>query len=561
MGGTRGKACREFASELKRCAAPEATSWADAWVGLEPTFQTRRSVEKWRLMAAEPGGEDAYFKSGTMLKPERAVAAEIVKKYRRHAEDGDRAYCIFDRVERKEELDPWKVVRQNLVFRWKGGDLPEFEVRFGIDPETFEYSIKPVPLAWLYDERFVRFLEEFLFEVPRKVGLTPSIAHGGAQFSFSAKTFLTGSLLADDIGERLNHPELSTWMMDWPNPDDRPFRATRARFAAFRRMLDAYWAGGFHPRALGVRTALDVFLDRGWGPAPHSVTGLAGSPDDVFRTNFAFGRAVRTQAQTVHPGYWQSAHPSEDGYRPDQIGRYSEGNLNRLQIAGEFHVKSGKTLDPDRVPEADAPLSPGMLYREASWEDRGQMGRTSARDLLEAVLLDVHAAQHLQAHPHVRIRPTLLQDQLLADSVETIRKHGGGKRLGELHQEAREKNLEASRGRLRSDWIEPEALFWAAWKQLPAGERSAIAREAVGGFIERVESAAAMDRRETKPDPDPMEWHRHRVHPELWAALRRADLKGGDPVRRELERFNADRKKYLARRPVFSQTDDRPPWE
>ena len=72
--------------------------------------------------------------------------------------------------------------------------------------------------------------------------------------------------------------------------------------------------------------------------------GPQGSAREVFQTNFAFGRAVRLRAQDVDPGYWQSAHPDEDGYRPDQIMRYSEGNLNRLQIAGELHVKSGDVL-------------------------------------------------------------------------------------------------------------------------------------------------------------------------------------------------------------------------
>jgi hypothetical protein len=106
--------------------------------------------------------------------------------------------------------------------------------------------------------------------------------------------------------------------------------------------------------------------------------GPKGSERDVFRTNFAFGRAVRLTAQNVHPGYWQSAHPDEEGYRPDQIMRYSEGNLNRLQIAGELHVKSGKVPDKKDIPELSTPLDLEMLYDEASRENRGQMARTSA---------------------------------------------------------------------------------------------------------------------------------------------------------------------------------------
>jgi hypothetical protein len=107
--------------------------------------------------------------------------------------------------------------------------------------------------------------------------------------------------------------------------------------------------------------------------------------------------------------------------------RYSEGNLNRVQIAGELHVKSGKVLDPKDVPELDAPLESAMLYDEASWEMRGQMSKTSAADLVEAVLLDAHHARWLAAHPHVPLRGVLAQDQLLADAAETLAR---GLRLG-----------------------------------------------------------------------------------------------------------------------------------
>ena len=43
----------------------------------------------------------------------------------------------------------------------------------------------------------------------------------------------------------------------------------------------------------------------------------------------------------------------------------------------------------------DAPLEQSMLYTEASWENRAQMSKTSARDFAEAVLLDAHHAQWL----------------------------------------------------------------------------------------------------------------------------------------------------------------------
>ncbi|MGZ4778941.1 MAG: hypothetical protein ACXV5L_07070, partial [Thermoanaerobaculia bacterium] len=375
---------------------PTKSSFEDAWVGMEPTFQSAKSVRKWRDMSEEEGGEDAYFLDPYMLGTLKKVAREIVKSWRK-ADKKKSPSCFFDSVKRKKELDQWKDIRQNVTFQWDDKKLGDFEVKWTMDPETFEYGIKPVPLAWFYDERFIDFLEKFVWGVPLAAGLTPSMAHGGAQFSLSAKTFMGGSLLADTIADKLNRPELAMWLFDWPNADDRSFRATRARHSAFSNVIDEYWAGAYHPRARGRElTPLDVYLDNAFVPAAgrsgliDAKTGPVGSAREIFQTNFAFGRAVRLRAQNVHPGYWQSAHPAEVGYRPDQIMRYSEGNLNRLQIAGEFHVKGGEVLDPERIPLADAPLEQSMLYTEASWENRGQMGRTSARDFTEALLLDIH---------------------------------------------------------------------------------------------------------------------------------------------------------------------------
>jgi hypothetical protein len=553
---------------LETYRSPEATDFSNAWVGMEPTCQTKKSVNKWITMSSKPGGEDAYFLDRYMLKTLEKVAKTIKKRFRAECQKS-KTYCLFARVERDDNLDQWNNRRQNLLFHWADENIEPFEVRLGLDPETFEYSIKPVPLVWFYDERFVTFLEEFLWKVPRKLGLSFAMAHGGGQFSLSAKTFLTGSLLADDIAYKLNQPELASWIMDSPNPDDRAFRATRKRFAAFKKVLKDYWDGGFHPEAIGVLTAENAYLDRGFepAPAPHKALmdlqrGPTGTVGDVFQTNFAFGRAVRLQAQNVHPGYWQSAHPDEDGYRPDQIMRYGEGNLNRLQIVGELHVKSGKVLEAEKAPELDAPLEPALLTTEASWENRAQMSRTSARDFVEAMLLDVHHAKYLQAHPHVPITCSLVQDQILSDAEETLKRYGGTATLARLHCEARALNLEASRGRMNTDWIEPDTLFWAAWRVLPAGEKASLAREAIGGFIERVEQAATMDPR-PEATSDPMEWHRHRIHPLLWEALdgAQAGLRSNDPVHKELKSWQAKREEYLDRRPIYSQADLTPPWE
>lgn len=546
---------------------PEETGFASAWVGMEPTFSNKKAIRKWFAMSETEEGEEEFFHDPYMLRMQKTIAHAMVHDYKARQKKGDDA-CLFHRVDVDKDVDQWGVRRQNLSFRWKDDKLDPFEVRFGLDPETFEYSIKPVPLVWFYDARFVRFLQRFVWDVPQKLGLLPSMAHGGGQFSVSAKTFMTGSLLADTIASRLDHPEMANWIASYPNPDERAFRATRQRHEAFVRILDAYWAGGFHPRANGELRVENAYLDRGFGPTPtppaevmDKQRGPVGDAREVFQTNFAFGRAIRTQAQNVHPGYWQSAHPDEDGYRPDQIMRYSEGNLNRLQIAGEWHVKSGKVLDIEDVPEFDASLEIGMLYDEASWEYRAQMTKTSAEDFAEAVLLEMHHSQYLQEHPHVVARASLVQDQMMGDAEDVLERLAPQVLEG-LHKKARKLNLEASRGRLKSDWIEPETLYWAVWKELGPGDRADIAREAILGFIERVEQAAEKDPR-PRNARDPMEAHRHRIHPLLWKALEAEGtiLEGDARLHAECKAWSSGRKRYLARRPMWSVTGAKPPWK
>ena len=68
------------------------------------------------------------------------------------------------------------------------------------------------------------------------------------------------------------------------------------------------------------------------------------------------------------------------------------------------------------LPELEAPLELALLTEECSWETRRQMSRTSATDFVEALLLDVHHAQYLQAHPHVPVKDSILQDPLLGDA-------------------------------------------------------------------------------------------------------------------------------------------------
>jgi hypothetical protein len=95
----------------------DATDFASAWVGMEPTFQTEKSVRKWWKMSAEPGGEDAYSLDGYMLKTQKEVAKAIKKSYQAQRREG-RPHCMFARVELDDDNDQWQVRRQNLLFHW-----------------------------------------------------------------------------------------------------------------------------------------------------------------------------------------------------------------------------------------------------------------------------------------------------------------------------------------------------------------------------------------------------------------------------------------------------------
>jgi hypothetical protein len=146
----------------------------------------------------------------------------------------------------------------------------------------------------------------------------------------NASTVEKWARMADDTAYRLSHPELSNFTLNIPDPDSRSFRATQRRAGAFRRVLEHYWAGGFHPQAIGTPTAENAIMDRAFEPSQDPpkglmdpATGPLGTPQEVFQTNFVFGRALRSFAQSVKPGYWQSVHPNLEGFEADQIMRYS----------------------------------------------------------------------------------------------------------------------------------------------------------------------------------------------------------------------------------------------
>src|SRR5262245_17907850 len=121
-------------SVLGRFHNPHETDFEFAWVGMEPTFQTLKSVRKWKTMAAQPGGEDAYFLDPYMLKWQRNVAKTVRKKYESDRKAG-RPCCLFERVELDDDLDQWHVKRQNLIFHWEDDEFEPFEVKLSLDPE------------------------------------------------------------------------------------------------------------------------------------------------------------------------------------------------------------------------------------------------------------------------------------------------------------------------------------------------------------------------------------------------------------------------------------------
>jgi hypothetical protein len=94
---------------------------------------------------------------------------------------------------------------------------------------------------------------------------------------------------------------------------------------------------------------------------------------------------------------------------------------------------------------------------------------------------------------------------------------------------------------------------------MPQKAKVAICEEVVLGFTERVHEAAAMDPRGLPGDP--MEWHRHRIHPLAWKTLENAGTNKIDAaVAREVEVFARNRDHILARRPIYAQLGDKPPW-
>jgi hypothetical protein len=253
-------------------------------------------------------------------------------------------------------------------------------------------------------------------------------------------------------------------------------------------------------------TAENAYLDRGFGPASHRdaslmdrQSGPTGTSREVFQTNFAFGRTVRLAAQSIDPGYWQSP-PNEVGYKPEQVMRYSEGNLNRLQIAGELHVKSGN-------PRGSAGRT-RMSARLRAADHRGELGEprrcahTSARLRRNAVV--GCASRAICRLTRASARRVVATGSILGDAGH-VGGYGANAVLDRLHAQARLANFEAS-GRIRSTASNRTAVLGAS--TYPSSEQHAThAKPAASwnGFIRPHPWTRPMAIRSDG-------WHRHRIH-------------------------------------------------
>ena len=87
----------------------DAAGFEDAWVGMEPTFQTRKSILRWREMATDAAGEDAYFESRYMLRTQRRLAKAIARRYEESRRAGS-PDCMFASVEPNRSPTPMSIL-------------------------------------------------------------------------------------------------------------------------------------------------------------------------------------------------------------------------------------------------------------------------------------------------------------------------------------------------------------------------------------------------------------------------------------------------------------------
>jgi hypothetical protein len=192
------------------------------------------------------------------------------------------------------------------------------------------------------------------------------------------------------------------------------------------------------------------------------------------------------------------------------------------------------------------------------------MCRTSARDFVEALLARC-APRAISPGASARARRYLVASGPASRrSGSDLESDTGHARCwtGCMHRRGW-RIWKRLRRRIRSDRIEPEPLFWAAWHALPPREQYAIAREAWVGSSERVHDAAVDGSPAGTRSPIRWSGHRHRIHPLLLdKRWRRSGTDPNDRFSRSAASGSRYRQRhYRGRRPIWSQLkDSRAPW-
>ena len=149
------------------------------------------------------------FEDDYMLKTQKKVAKKIKKRYEAQREEGQ-PHCMFARVELDDDLDQWKVRRQNLRFHWADEELEPFEVRLLARPGDVRVQHQ-AGAAGLVLRRAVR-------DVPGRVPVEDAAqaravvrhrARRGTVFALGQDVPARAACWPTTSPTKLNHPELA----------------------------------------------------------------------------------------------------------------------------------------------------------------------------------------------------------------------------------------------------------------------------------------------------------------------------------------------------------------
>ena len=229
-------------------------------------------------------------------------------------------------------------------------------------------------------------------------GRAGAVDGAAAEFS-SAKTFMTGCLLADDIADKLNH-------RSWP-PGSWTGEPRRSRLpcTSLPRLTastpsSSASRGRVSSRAIGPRRAAGASRSRllrrrpGRRRAHERERDAGGNAREVFLTSRL--RLVRSTAGAERqPGYWQSAHPPTRA-----TARTGALRRRHPELAADRRRAPREERQGARPIAAAGGRAARIIDALAPWENRAQMGRTSARTSSRLLLDD--NAMRLQANPRSR---------------------------------------------------------------------------------------------------------------------------------------------------------------